>query len=98
MLEEEAEEITSRILEGLGWEGPVHSISAFSKLGTETLCSEVMEFIEELPAEEEQAPEEKSVEFKWDTYHQEAIDEHDDDDWDDDWDEDDYDVEVEYRQ
>jgi len=99
VLEEEAEEITSRILEGLGWEGPVHSISAFSKIGTETLCSEVMDFIEKLPAEEELEPEEKTVEFKWDTYHQEAIDEHDDDDdWDDDWDEDDYDVEVEYRQ
>jgi GTP-binding protein len=56
-----------------------------------------MQFIEELPPEVEETPEEKSVEFKWDSYHQEAIDEITDDLDDDDWDEDDYDVEVEYR-
>lgn len=98
MLEEEAEEVTSRILDGLEWDGGVHQISAFNKQGTDKLCQELMSFIETIPGDlEEESPEEKAVEFKWDTYHQEAMEDIDDDDWDDDWDEDDYDVEVEYR-
>lgn len=99
MLEEEADEVTSRIVEGLGWEGEVFKISAFNKTGTAELSNQVMTFIDSLPAELEEASlEEKSVEFKWDTYHDEAMSEVDDDLDDEDWDEDDYDVEVEYRQ
>jgi GTP-binding protein len=97
MLEEEAKEVTDRILKGLNWQDKVFEISAFNKNGTDELCQELMSFIETLPGElEEDTPEDKAVEFKWDTYHQEAMDDIDDD-WDDDWDEDDYDVEVEYR-
>ncbi|MCV2884599.1 Obg family GTPase CgtA [Aestuariibacter sp. AA17] len=100
LLEEEVEEITSRIIEGLEWNGPVFQISAFQKENTDALCHEVMQFIEELPIDE-QAEVEEEVEFKWDTYHQETIAAHqhvelDDDDDDDDWDDDDYDVEVIY--
>lgn len=97
ILEEEAKELTDRIIEGLDWQGEVRSISAFNKMGTEELCQGVMKFIDELPDEVEETPEEKSVEFKWDTYHQETVDDLDDDLDDEDWDEDDYDVEVEYR-
>ena len=97
LLEDEAKEITDKILQGLNWQGQVHSISAFNKMGTESLCQGVMAFIDQLPPEEEETPEEKSVEFKWDSYHEEAMEDYDDLD-DDDWDEDDYDVEVEYRQ
>lgn len=99
MFEDEAKEITDRIIEALDWQGPVHGISAFNKMGTESLCNQVMDFIETLPAvEEEVSPEDKTVEFKWDTYHQETVNDLDDDlDDDEDWDEDDYDVEVEYR-
>ncbi|MGB1197852.1 MAG: Obg family GTPase CgtA [Thalassotalea sp.] len=99
MFEDEAKEITDRIIEALDWQGPVHSISAFNKLGTEALSNEVMDFIETLPdVEDELSPEDKTVEFKWDTYHQDAVSELEDDlDDDEDWDEDDYDVEVEYR-
>ncbi|GHF78317.1 Obg family GTPase CgtA [Thalassotalea marina] len=97
MLEEEAQEVTARIKEGLNWQDKVFEISAFNKQGTESLCQELMSFIETLPGDiEEETPEEKAVEFKWDTYHREAMDDADDD-WDDDWDEDEYDVEVEYR-
>ncbi|WP_448548973.1 Obg family GTPase CgtA [Thalassotalea fusca] len=97
LLDEEAEELKQRILSELNWEGEVHAISAFNKMGTEKLCHELMSFIETIPGDiEEEAPEDKAVEFKWDTYHQDAVDDHDDD-WDEDWDEDDYDVEVEYR-
>ncbi|MFT6585352.1 MAG: GTP-binding protein, partial [Cognaticolwellia sp.] len=52
------------------------------------------------PPEVEEAPiDGKTVEFKWDTYHEDAIADADlaDDLDDEDWDEDDYDVEVEYR-
>ena len=100
VLEEEAKEITDRILAGLGWEGEVHSISAVNRLGTKDLTQKVMTFIEELPPEEEEVIDGKTVEFKWDTYHEETIAAHaaDDDLDDEDWDEDDYDVEVEYRQ
>jgi len=97
LLEEEAKELTDSIIEGLGWEGNVYSISAFNKMGTESLCQKVMTFIEELPEEVEETVEDKAVEFKWDTYHQDAMDDLGDDLDDDDWDEDDYDVEVEYR-
>jgi GTP-binding protein len=100
VLEEEAKEITDAIIAGLGWTGEVHSISAFNRSGTKELTQKVMTFIEELPPEEEEVIDGKTVEFKWDTYHEETIAAHTlgDDLDDDDWDEDDYDVEVEYRQ
>ncbi|NMP31819.1 Obg family GTPase CgtA [Thalassotalea sp. M1531] len=88
LLEEEAEEVKQEIIEALDWQGEVFSISAFNKMGTEELCAQLMDFIEALPAEEEESVEEKAVEFKWDTYHQDAMSEHDEDD-DDDWDDDD---------
>ena len=100
VLEDEAKEITDAILAGLDWKGEVHSISAFNRMGTQELSQRVMTFIEELPPEEEEAPiDGKNVEFKWDTYHEDAmVDDGLDDDLDDeDWNEDDYDVEVEYR-
>ena len=99
VLEEEAKEITDRIIAGLDWQGEVHTISAFNRVGTEVLTQKVMTFIEQLPEEVEETPiDGKTVEFKWDTYHEETIAAHLDDDLDDDdWNEDDYDVEVEYR-
>jgi len=99
LLEDEAKEVMDRVIEGLAWEGNVQSISAFAKTGTEKLCYNVMDFIEALPREEEEkVVDGKSVEFKWDTYHEDTISELADDDLDDeDWDDDEYDVEVEYR-
>ncbi len=97
LLEEEAQEITERIIKELDWQGEVRSISAFSKMGTDDLCQGLMTFIETLPAVVEEEQDEESVEFKWDTYHEETIADFDDDLDDDDWDEDEYDVEVEYR-
>ncbi len=98
MLEDEAKELTDAIIADLDWQGEVHSISAFNKMGTEELTQRVMTFIEELPPEEEEVlVDGKDVEFKWDTYHEDTIAELDDDLDDEDWNEDDYDVEVEYR-
>ncbi len=98
LLEDEAKELTDSIITELNWQGEVCSISAFNKLGTQDLCQKVMTFIDELPEEENDSTTEKTVEFKWDTYHQDAMDDLGDDLDDDEWDEDDYDVEVEYRQ
>jgi GTP-binding protein len=98
MLEEEAKELTDSIIAGLGWEGEVRSISASNKMGTEDLCQGVMNFITALPKVEEEAPiDGKTVEFKWDNYHEDAMANVEDDLDDEDWDEDEYDVEVEYR-
>ena len=98
MLEEEVKEVTERIIDGLGWDGEVRSISAFNRTGTEDLCQGVMSFIEALPPEEEETPiDGKTVEFKWDSYHEDAMADLTDDLDDEDWDEDDYDVEVEYK-
>jgi GTP-binding protein len=99
VLEEEAEEITNEILTALDWQGEHCSISAFNKMGTSKLTGRVMTFIEALPPEEDDVPlEGKDVDFKWQNYHEEAINDVTDDLDDEDWDEDDYDVEVEYRQ
>ncbi|MBN0343575.1 GTPase ObgE, partial [Pseudomonas aeruginosa] len=79
----------------LGWEEKFYLISAASQQGVKELCWDVMTFIIENPivqAEEEQKPE--KVEFMWDDYHRQQLEEaeaeaEDDEDWDDDWDEDD---------
>lgn len=98
LLEDEVQEVVERVIEGLQWKGEVRSISAASNTGTDDLCQGVMTFIEELPPEVEETPiDGKEVEFKWDTYHEEALSDLDDDLDDEDWDEDEYDVEVEYR-
>ena len=89
LLPEEAEELTKRIADELGWEGDFYQISAFQKLETQSLCRLIMDFLQSLPSEEEAEQEdEEEVEFKWDTYHrntmeQAEFDDDDDDDWDD---------------
>jgi GTP-binding protein len=98
LLEEEAKELTDSIIAGLDWKGESISISAVNKMGTEELSRDVMAFIDSLPDEvEEEVLDGKNVEFKWDSYHDEAISGLEDDLDDEDWDEDEYDVEVEYR-
>ena len=100
MLEEEANELCAEIAAKLGWEDDYYQISAFQKLNVDTLCQDVMEFIEQLPPEEQKPVQSEDQEFTWDTYHEKVIAEHqhDDDDLDDDdWDDDDYDVEVVYQ-
>ncbi len=99
LFEDESQEVIDRVTEALSYKDRIFSVSAFNKQGTEELCNEVMTFIESLPPEELETPEEQAVDFKWDTYHQDAIEEYEGGDMldDDDWDDDDYDVEVEYR-
>ncbi|KGD84229.1 GTP-binding protein [Pantoea sp. PNA 14-12] len=100
--EEEAQARAKAIAEALGWEEKYYLISAASRQGVTDLCWDVMSFINANPKEadvEEKQPE--KVEFMWDDYHKEALENaavEDDEEWDDDWDEDDDEgVEIIYQ-
>lgn len=97
VLEEELDEIVQLVTAELNWEGPVFKISAASRENTERLSREILNYIEQLPAEETAEQIADPVTFKWDDYHEEATALDDDLDDDDDFDEDDYDVEVIYQ-
>jgi GTP-binding protein len=65
-----------------------YQISAFQKLNVDTVCRDVMDYLESLPDDVTAEEEQEEVDFKWDAYHQKVIAEHvdvdeDDDDWDD---------------
>lgn len=91
--EEEANEICQNIVEQLDWQEPTYQIAAVSGLNTKDLCNDLADALEEIPREiVEEQPE--KVEFQWDSYHNDVMD---DEELDDDWDEDDYDVEVIYK-
>lgn len=99
---EEAQSRAKTIAEALGWEDKYYLISAASRNGVTDLCWDVMSFINANPKEaevEEKQPE--KVEFMWDDYHRETIEnavEVEDEEWDDDWDEDDDEgVEIIYQ-
>lgn len=93
MSKEDADLQIQRVLEALAWDEPYYTISAIKKENTQKLTYDLMDFIEALPAMLEQAgPQEETVEFKWDDYHEQQLrrqahsdddDEDDDDDWDD---------------
>lgn len=92
MLEEDLEPKQQAILDALEWDGPVYSISSVEKRGTERLAQDLSKWIEENPLPKQEVQVEEDVEFKWQSYHDEVMAEHegwDDDDWDDDDDEDD---------
>lgn len=95
MPEDEANERCKEIAEQIGWEGPIYQISASQNLNTKELCNDLSDALEDMPREVMTAEEEK-VDFQWDSYHNNAMDDIDDED-DDDWNEDDYDVEVIYK-
>ncbi|KGD78468.1 GTPase CgtA [Tatumella morbirosei] len=100
---QEAESRAKAVADALGWDDKYYLISAASRDGVNALCWDVMSFINANPkqAEEEEKKPEK-VEFMWDDYHRETLEnnaqaEEDDEDWDD-WDEDDDEgVEIIYQ-
>ena len=95
LLEEEAQEVMERVKSALEWDGPVYKIAAISKTGTQEVCQDVVDYLEELPPEftaEEQA---EQVDFQWGDYHESAMDDAHAD-FDDDWDDDDEMMEVIY--
>lgn len=99
--EEEAQTRAKAIAEALGWEEKYYLISAASRQGVQDLCWDVMSFINANPKEAEEEKKPEKVEFMWDDYHREAMEnvvEEEDEEWDDDWDEDDDEgVEIIYQ-
>jgi GTP-binding protein len=45
--EDEREARCQAIIDGIGWQGPIYRISAINKQGTEKLCYDIMEFVEQ---------------------------------------------------
>ncbi|MBT0719770.1 Obg family GTPase CgtA [Tatumella sp. TA1] len=101
--QEEAASRAKQIADDLGWEGDYYLISAASQQGVKDLCWDVMKFINTQPKEEAKAEKAaEKVEFMWDDYHRETLEEHaieeeDDEDWDDWDDEDEEGVEIIYQ-
>ncbi|MDP8161850.1 Obg family GTPase CgtA [Pasteurella skyensis] len=98
--EEDAQQRAKEIVEQIGWEGDYYIISAVTGHNVSTLTNSIMDFIEANPREvEEEEKAKEEVEFKWEEYHNQAIQNPiTEDDWDDDWtEEDDEGVEIIYR-
>ncbi|WP_439135784.1 Obg family GTPase CgtA [Pseudomaricurvus sp.] len=105
---DEAEARCQEVIDQLGWEGPVFRISAINKQGTQELCGQVLDYLEERWDAEKADPELAEAEFDTQEAMQEEARERieelrerhraqrlaskDDDDFDDD----DYDVDFEY--
>ncbi|AXU97473.1 MAG TPA: Obg family GTPase CgtA [Erwinia persicina] len=94
--QEEAEARAKAIADALGWTEKYYLISAANRSGVNALCWDLMSFINANPKEAElEAKQPEKVEFMWDDYHRQQLEEtqpeveDEDDDWDDDWDEDD---------
>lgn len=104
LLEDELEEVIAKVTSALEWDGPIYKISAAERHGTKELTQDVGELLEQMPREtiaESEEPEE--VEFQWDHYHKEQLEDANpdfedwDDDDDDDWDDEDDDGHVIYQ-
>lgn len=46
VLEDDQERIVQQLLQELGWQGPVYSISAIARQGTQELCNDIMNYLE----------------------------------------------------
>jgi len=46
VLDEDRERILQKLLEELKWRGPVYTISAISKTGTQQICNDIMNYVE----------------------------------------------------
>jgi GTP-binding protein len=52
---EQQAEVCEEIIKGLDWQGPVHQISALSRLGVDKLCNDIMIFMEAAAAKENES-------------------------------------------
>ncbi|NHN38142.1 GTPase ObgE [Pseudomaricurvus alcaniphilus] len=109
---DEVEQRCQEVVKALGWTGPVFSISALNKQGTNELCGKIMAQLESRREAEAQDPELQEAERELQEAMQEEARERIEelrarhraqrraargaDDDDDDFDDDDYDVEYEY--
>ena len=95
---DEAKQKAQAIVEALGWEGDYYMIAAINQEGVKKLCWDIMEFLKVTPREQDIATAlaaEEKVDFMWDDYHKEQLENPDLEDDDEDWDEED-DVGVEF--
>lgn len=85
VLDDELDSIIAGVCNELDWDGPIYKISAVNGLGCDELCQQLMSFIETLPDLTQTQPTQQ-VDFKWDEYHQNKLNESqsDDDEPDDD--------------
>ncbi|QIF92629.1 Obg family GTPase CgtA [Proteus vulgaris] len=87
---EEAKEKAKAIVEALGWDENYYMIAAINQDGVKKLCWNIMEFLNVTPREQDlvaTVAEPGKVDFMWDDYHKEQLEnpdfeEEDDDDWD----------------
>lgn len=90
---EEAKEKAKAIVETLGWDENYYMIAAINQEGVKKLCWNIMEFLNVTPREQDivaTKAEPGKVDFMWDDYHKEQLENPDfEEDDDDDWDEDD---------
>ena len=110
--ESELAERKQAIVEALDWQGPVYCVSAVNKEGTQPLCGELLNYLEDVWEAEKADPSKLEAEQQLQAAMQKEAREHiralrekhqaarkaakQGDDDGDDWDDDDYDVEVEY--
>lgn len=86
---EEAKEKAKAIVEALGWDENYYMIAAINQEGVKKLCWNIMEFLNVTPREQDivaTKAEPGKVDFMWDDYHKEQLEnpdfeEDDDDDW-----------------
>lgn len=76
LTEEEATQKAAEIVKELNWDAPYYLISALTHEGVKKLCWNLMDYIEAHPREIEAQSEPEKVEFMWDDYHQQVLDEH----------------------
>ncbi|WP_260280443.1 Obg family GTPase CgtA [Proteus terrae] len=90
---EEAKEKAKAIVEALGWDENYYMIAAINQEGVKKLCWNIMEFLNVTPREQDivaTKAELGKVDFMWDDYHKEQLENPDfEEDDDDDWDEED---------
>ncbi len=98
---DEAKQKAQAIVDALGWEGDYYMIAAINQEGVKKLCWDIMEFLKVTPREQDIATAlatEEKVDFMWDDYHKEQLENPDLEDDDEDWDEEDDDgVEFIYQ-
>lgn len=56
VLDEDRDQITSNLLEALGWTGPVYRISAIARQGTQQLCNDIMQYLQNVEREAKPEP------------------------------------------
>lgn len=97
--DEEAQQRAKEIVSQIGWEDDYYIISAATGKNVPALTDKIMDFIEANPREIEEDAKKEDVEFKWEDYHNQAMQNPiTEEDWDDDWtEEDDEGVEIIYK-